>query len=165
MNRSLLAAAVATGILCGIWAGTAPLMGLSIWAGFAGCTAFFASGRDGFRGMLLTIATTLVGVLTALAMIYFGDLIGGAVGTGIAVGVIVIVIVLMGAVPWLAFVPGIFVGCYSTFAINADWMLLSLSLIAGAILGALCKWGGTLIAPLFGVRASTEPDPAPVKTS
>lgn len=163
MNRSLVAAAVATGILCGIWAGTAPLMGLSIWAGFAGCTAFFASGKDGVKGLLLTLATTLVGVLTALAMIELGDVIGGALGTGIAVGLIVTAIVMMGAVPWLAFVPGIFVGCYSTFAINADWKLLSLSLVAGAVLGLLCKWGGNLIAPLFGVRADA--DPAPVKTA
>lgn len=157
MNRQLVAAAVATGILCGIWAGVAPLMGLSIWAGFAGCTAFFASGRPGLSGLWITLATTLVGILTALAMLEVGDLIGPPAGTGIAVGAVVTLIVLMGAVKWLAFVPGIFVGCYSTFAIAADWRLLGLSLIAGAVLGVLCQWGGNLLAPLFGTTEETQP--------
>jgi hypothetical protein len=157
VNRSLLAAAVATGILCGAWAGVAPLVGLSIWAGFAGCTAFFASGRPGVKGLMITISTTLVGVLTALAMIAVGDTIGAPFGTAIAVGLIVTAIVLMGSVPWLAFVPGIFVGCYSTFAINADWRLLTLSLVAGAALGLACQWGGRLLEPAFGVDTTRQP--------
>lgn len=163
MNRSLLAAAIATGILCGLWAGLAPLVGLSIWAGFAGCTAFFASGKPGLKGVGLTLATTIVGVGTALAMIWLGDIIGAPAGTGIAVGLIVAVIVLMGSVPWLAFVPGIFVGCYSTFAINADWQLLIASLVAGVVLGWLCQLGSKALAPLFGVKP--EPQAAAVDTA
>lgn len=144
MKRNLVIAAVVTGILCGAWAGVAPLVNLSIWAGFAGCTAYFASGKRGLTGLGLTLSTTLVGVLTALAMIAGSDLIGPPFGTAVAVGAIVAGIVLMGAVKWLAFVPGIFVGCYSTFAINADWKLLAFSLIAGTVLGLLCDKGGEL---------------------
>ena len=103
MNRNLVLAAIVTGILCGAWAGLAPLVGLSIWAGFAGCTAYFALGTPGLKGLALTLSTTLVGILTALGMIALGDLIGTPAGTGIAVGVIVAIIVLMGAVKWLAF--------------------------------------------------------------
>ena len=150
MNRNLVLAAVVTGILCGAWAGLAPLAGLSIWAGFAGCTAYFALGTSGLKGLGLTLSTTLVGILTALGMIALGDVIGSPAGTGIAVGTIVALIVLMGSIKWLAFVPGIFVGCYSTFAINADWKLLSLSLVAGAVLGLLCDRGGKLAGTLWG---------------
>ena len=39
MNRNLLLTATAIGVLCGLWAFGAPYIGLSIWAGFAGCTA------------------------------------------------------------------------------------------------------------------------------
>ena len=62
MNRNLVLAAVVTGILCGVWAGVAPLVNLSIWAGFAGTTAYFASGKSGAKGLFLTVATTFVGV-------------------------------------------------------------------------------------------------------
>lgn len=85
-------------------------------------------------------------------MIAVGSLIGPPSGTGIAVGAIVTVIVLLGAVKWLAFVPGMFVGCYSTFAINADWQLLGLSLVAGAVLGMLCDWGADLVVARWGSR-------------
>ena len=134
MNRNLVLAAIVTGILCGAWAGLAPLVGLSIWAGFAGCTAYFA----------------------------LGDLIGTPAGTGIAVGVIVAIIVLMGAVKWLAFVPGIFVGCYSTFAIDADWRLLASSLVAGAVLGLLCQRGGELAGTFWGQPEQATPETASV---
>ncbi|MDN5766958.1 MAG: DUF1097 domain-containing protein [Humibacillus sp.] len=157
MNRNLVLAAVVTGILCGAWAGVAPLVNLSIWAGFAGCTAYFASGKNGARGLFLTIATTFVGVGTALGMIAGSDLIGPPLGSAVAVGAIVTLIVLMGAVRWLAFVPGIFVGCYSTFAIDGDWRLLGLSLLAGAVLGLLCDWGGGRAVKAFGA-----PEPAAV---
>lgn len=157
MNRNLLLTATAIGVLCGLWAFGAPLVGLSIWAGFAGCTTYFACGRRLLPGLGLTLATTLVGVLTALAMIWLGDVIGAPAGTGIAVGLIVIVIVLMGAVPWLAFVPGIFAGCYSTFAIDADWRLLGLSLIAGALLGLACDWAGEQLVKVAGTKEPGEP--------
>ena len=81
MNRNLVLAAVVTGILCGVWAGVAPLVNLSIWAGFAGTTAYFASGKSGAKGLFLTIATTFVGVGTALGMIAGSDLIGPPFGT------------------------------------------------------------------------------------
>lgn len=152
MNRNLLLTALAIGALCGLWAFGAPFIGLSIWAGFAGTTAYFACGRRLLPGLGLTLSTTLVGVLTALAMIYLGGVIGGAVGTGIGVGLIVVLIVLMGSVPWLAFVPGIFVGCYSTFAINGDWLLLSLSLIAGALLGLACDWSAEQLVKVAGTK-------------
>ena len=157
MNRNLVLAAVVTGILCGAWAGLAPLVNLSIWAGFAGTTAYFATGKIGASGLFLTIATTFVGVGTALGMIAGSDLIGPPLGTAVAVGAIVVLIVLMGAVKWLAFVPGIFVGCYSTFAIEGDWKLLGLSLLAGAVLGLLCDRGGSLAVKTIG-----DPIPAEV---
>lgn len=161
MNRNLLLTASFIGLLCGLWAGLAPVVGLSIWAGFAGCTAYFACGEHKFRGLFLTIATTVVGVGTALGMIWLGDVIGaGGLGVGIAVGIIVMFIVLMGTIPWLTFVPGIFVGCYSTFAINADWKLLIASLLAGALLGMLCDWGASLVVKAFG-----DPEPTPVEAS
>jgi hypothetical protein len=158
MNRNLVITSLVVGVLCGAWAGIAPEAGLSIWAGFAGCTAYFASGAHKGKGLSLTLATTLVGVGTALLMIEGSDFIGPPLGTAVAVGAVVTLIVMMGAVKFLAFVPGIFVGCYSTFAINADWRLLGASLIAGAVLGMLCDWGAEIAVAKLG---TDEPAVAP----
>ncbi|ROR96614.1 uncharacterized protein DUF1097 [Salana multivorans] len=155
MNKKLVAAAVVTGILCGAWAGLAGYANLSVWIGFAACTAYFACGRSRMSEALpMTLATVLVGVLTAFLMLWGSAPIGGNVGTGLAVGVVVGLIVLMGAVKWLAFVPGIFVGCYSTFGYlavveNGDWTGAHLwtllgSLVAGALLGLACAELGRL---------------------
>ncbi|MDO5746053.1 MAG: DUF1097 domain-containing protein [Actinomycetaceae bacterium] len=152
MDRNLLISASFIGILCGVWAGAAPLIGLSIWAGFAGCTAFFASGIHKFEGFFITSLTGIVGVGTALAMIWLSGVIGlGTLGVGLAVGLIVVFIVMMGAVPWLRFVPGIFVGCYSTFAIDGDWKLLIMSYVVGVALGMICDWGAEVLVKRFGV--------------
>lgn len=159
MNRSLIVAALVTGLLCGIWAGIAPFIGLSIWAGFATCTAYFALGKRSPISIFIVSLTAVVGVATALLMIVGSGVMGGnAVATGIAVGAIVALIVLMGALKWLAYVPGIFVGTYSTFAMGIGenglfepllWVLVG-SLIAGAVLGYLCDQGGNLVNQALG---------------
>ncbi|MBV7363126.1 DUF1097 domain-containing protein [Actinomycetaceae bacterium TAE3-ERU4] len=151
MKKNSLIAALFIGLLCGAWAGLAPLVNLSIWAGFASCTAYFASGKHKLPGLGITVLTNLVGVGTAWAMIQLSGLIGMAeLGVGISVGAVVVLIVLMGDVPYLSFVPGIFVGCYSTFAINADYKLLIPSLVVGAILGMLCDWGAEITVNAIG---------------
>ncbi len=156
MSKPLLVSALFTGLLCGMWAGVAPIINLSVWAGFAGCTAYFASGKHKLEGVLMTIATNLVGVASAAAMIWSGEnlfgFLAGGVGGAVATGVIVSFIVLCASINWLSFVPGIFVGCYSFFAINGDWQLLSLSLVAGIILGLACEQGGVWFSKILGLE-------------
>ena len=36
------------------------------------------------------------------------------------------------------FCPGIFMGCFSTFAANGDWKVLVPSIVLGAVLGVIC---------------------------
>lgn len=160
-NKYILATALFTGLLCGVWGGFAGLVGLSAWAGFAGCTAYFASGRSGINGVAMTVVTTLVGVLYGWLMLVGGQYLGGnEAAFAVSIGALVACIVLMGQIPWTAFVPGIFVGCYSFFAItNNDWRLLSASLVAGVVLGFVCDRGGRL---LF---ASWAPTPAAAKAT
>ncbi len=154
MSKQLLVAALFTGVLCGAWVGFAPMFGLSVWAGFAGCTAYFASGKHKLEGTLITIVTGILGVGTALAMIWLGDnvfsFLSGAAGA-VSVGIVVVFIVLCASIDWLSYVPGIFVGCYSLFAINGDWKLLCSSIIAGAILGVACEQGGMLVSKKLGI--------------
>ena len=68
MNKTLIAIALVTGVLCGIWAGAAPAFNLSVWAGFAGCTTYFACGKQGWAGLRMTLLTNLLGILGGYIM-------------------------------------------------------------------------------------------------
>lgn len=49
----LFAIALTTGILSGIWGWVAVALGLLSWAGFLGCTAYFACPQGGRAGHLV----------------------------------------------------------------------------------------------------------------
>ena len=69
LNKYVVGTAAFTGLLCGLWGGFSGDIGLSAWAGFAGCTAYFASGRSGIGGIMMTAVTTLIGVLYGWLML------------------------------------------------------------------------------------------------
>ena len=66
----LLAIAITTGILSGIWGWVAVALGLLSWAGFLGCTAYFACPQGGLKGLLISTCTVMSGVVWALVIIY-----------------------------------------------------------------------------------------------
>lgn len=153
LSRSIWISALVTGVLCGIWAGFASLIYLNVWAGYAGCTAYFASGKSGPKGVMLTWCTTLMGAFLAYLMIVIDvsmieniAFMNARISTSVAVGALVALIMLLGNVHWLSFIPGMFVGCYTYFAIDGiignNWIILCASLIVGAILGLACDLGG-----------------------
>ncbi|MGQ7072440.1 DUF1097 domain-containing protein, partial [Escherichia sp. SP-MK2] len=55
----LLSIAITTGILSGIWGWVAVSLGLLSWAGFLGCTAYFACPQGGLKGLAISAATLL----------------------------------------------------------------------------------------------------------
>ena len=66
----ILAIAITTGILSGIWGWVAVSLGLLSWAGFLGCTAYFACPTGGLKGLAISASTTMSGVIWALVIIY-----------------------------------------------------------------------------------------------
>ena len=62
----LLCIAITTGILSGLWGWVAVSLGLLSWAGFLGCTAYFACPQGGFKGLFISGSTLLSGVVWAL---------------------------------------------------------------------------------------------------
>lgn len=46
------------------------LPGLLSWAGFLGCTAYFACPQGGFKGLLISACTLLSGMVWALVIIH-----------------------------------------------------------------------------------------------
>ncbi len=67
---TLLAISITTGILSGVWGWIAISLGLLSWAGFLGCTSYFAAPTSGLKGLATSLITNLTGVFWAMVIIY-----------------------------------------------------------------------------------------------
>ncbi|CNI10195.1 glutathione-regulated potassium-efflux system protein [Yersinia aldovae] len=143
----ILMIAITTGILSGIWGWVAVSLGLISWAGFLGCTAYFACPQGGLKGLLITLLTCLSGVFWAMMVIQGSALqpewaILGYVLTGI----VAFLMCIQASQPWLSFVPGTFIGACTTFAGNGNWKLVIVSLLVGVVFGYAMKNSGLWLA-------------------
>lgn len=147
---SLMALSIVTGLLCGIWSQFAPVIGLIGWAGFAGCTTYFASNSHGIEGFIVTVRQNLLGVACGMAIIYLGNMFPELpMGPLVFSGFVTFVMCIMGKFEWFSFIPGTFVGSFSAFAANGNWQVLVPSLILGAVLGVACDLGGAWFHTFF----------------
>ena len=123
----LFAIALTTGLLSAIWGWVAVALGLLSWAGFLGCTAYFACPQGGLKGLVISTCTVLSGVAWALVIIH---------GSALAPQLEIV----------LSFVPGTFIGACATFAANGDWRLVLPSLALGLVFGYAMKNSGLWLA-------------------
>lgn len=138
----LVALSITTGVFCGIWYVIAGMTGLIAWAGFAGCTTYFATGQHNKEGIMNTILPNLAGVACGMTSIFFGTMFPGLDNVGLWAGLISFVICMLSHFKCLKFTPGIFVGCFSTFASGGNWKLVVPSIFLGAFLGWICDASG-----------------------
>lgn len=134
---------ITTGILCGIWAEVATTFQLLSWAGFAGCTTYFAFNEHGIKGVKMSILCNMSGIISGMILIYISSASTFTWSGGVWCGIITLGMCLLGYLKQTSFIPGIFMGCFSTFAANGDWQVLAISMICGAVLGYLCDYTGT----------------------
>jgi hypothetical protein len=127
--------AISAGILAALWCGIADTFHLVTWIGFLGCSTFFAQPKPGFQGVIMTWSTNLSGVFWAWLAItcssYFETPLVGYLLTGI----ITSIMCLQAGYHRLAFIPGAFIGCCTTFAMGGDIVSILPALIFGALLG------------------------------
>lgn len=144
MSR-LLASAIATALLCAFWAEGSVAFGLLTWAGFAGCTTFFAGGgkKEGFFKALRTNACGVFWAMMAIWFCQYADFIPFANG----ISTFIISFAICTQVKWkkLEFIAGVFIGCFCTFAGGGQGLLVLASLACGAILGFACETLGNII--------------------
>ena len=112
----LCALSISTAILCGIWSWLAGIFSLIGWAGFAGCTTYFASGSHGIAGLKKTILPNLTGIACGMTIIVFSNLLPSFGDMGIWCAIITFVMCIVSKYEYLSFCPGIFMGCFTTFA-------------------------------------------------
>lgn len=156
----LFSLGLGTGIACGIWGyiSSFPSLGLITWVGFAGCTAYFACGKHGMEGFITAICTTLSGMVSALvAMVISGFIPQSIAFSALMTGVISATMCWQSKAKWLWFIPGAFIGCFTTFGVSssvnlfsADILRVIISFLCGAVLAVCCDKGGGLIYKYFG---------------
>lgn len=145
--RTLYFTALTTGILSAIWAFIANQFDLLSWAGFLGCTAYFAYPKEGIKGLAVTMATIMSGVIWALAIIYGSQVFSDISIFGYAVtGVIAFVMCIQAKSALLAYIPGTFIGACTIFAAQGDLAQTIPSLIVGVLFGYSMKMGGLWVA-------------------
>ncbi|WP_244996726.1 DUF1097 domain-containing protein [Caldifermentibacillus hisashii] len=115
-----MSSVLASGLLCGLWAFIAPFIGLLTWAGFAGCTTFFAIGNSGVTGLVKAMLCNITGFGCGLLIIWLSNIIAIPQSAAIFSGIVTSLMCLIGKLKMINYVPGIFIGCFSTFAANGN---------------------------------------------
>ena len=157
----LFALGLGTGIFCGIWGliSSLPSLGLVTWIGFAGCTAYFACGKHGLEGVKTAIFSTMSGMISALfAMFVSGFIPGSIVFAALMTGIISATMCWQAKAKQLWFIPGAFIGCFSTFGaasmglnvLGGDLPKVIISFLCGAILALCCDTSGQWFFKKFG---------------
>ncbi|NIY91830.1 DUF1097 domain-containing protein [Vibrio diazotrophicus] len=149
---TLLAIAITTGILSGVWGWVAISFGLLSWAGFLGCTSYFAAPKDGVRGLLESYATNLAGVFWAMIIIKGTQYMSVDMLGYVLTGVVSFLMCIQAKKQWLSYIPGTFIGCCATFAANGEWQIVIPSLLLGGAFGFSMKASGLWLHK----RASSE---------
>ncbi|CAE6942741.1 DUF1097 domain-containing protein [Vibrio alginolyticus] len=139
---TLLAISITTGILSGIWGWIAISLGLLTWAGFLGCTSFFASPTSGLKGLATSLITNLTGVFWAMVIIYASTYVGLEILGYVITAVVAFFMCIQAKQAWLSYIPGTFIGSCATFASDGNWQLVVPSLILGGVFGYLMKSTG-----------------------
>lgn len=157
----LVALSLSTGICCGIWALIASFTSLKLitWIGFAGCTAYFASGKHGFEGMKTAFFALMSGVASAFVAVLISSKFPTVGGVAILMtGIISGTMCYQSKLKELWFIPGAFLGCFSTFAyLSSGGDIMGpgiiphlVSLLCGIVLAVSCDKGAGLLFKLFG---------------
>ncbi|TQQ89521.1 DUF1097 domain-containing protein [Cronobacter sakazakii] len=155
MNRHF-SLALTTGLLSALWAWAAVALGLPSWAGFLGCTAWFASPKGGVTGFLTILFTLGSGVLWAQVIIA-----GSAVAPGITwlsyamTGVVAFLMCIQSRQTLLSFVPGTFIGACTTFAAQGDRTSVLPALLLGLLFGVAMKASGQWLAGRAAPKSTT----------
>ena len=145
---ALFANALSMGLLSWGWFKLSTSIGIMTWVGFMGCTGYYASGNRFIKGWRKTVITNMSGVFWAMVAIQVAKILPIPGSIAIMTGVISFFIVAQAKISFLAFIPGTFIGCASTFGMNGNWQATIIGLLMGSVLGIASDYGGVLIEKL-----------------
>ena len=127
--------AISAGLLAAVWAGFADVFQLVTWIGFLGCSTFFAQPQMSIKGMLMAMMTNVSGVFWAWLIIFASSFFVSPIMGYSLTGIATAAMCLQASYQKLAFIPGAFIGCCITFAMDGAVAVVLPPLLLGAILG------------------------------
>ena len=139
---TLVAISLTTGILSGLWGWIAVSLGLLSWAGFLGCTSYFASANSGLKGLAVSLMTNMTGVFWAMVIINASSYVSLEIMGYVITAIVSFMMCIQAKKAWLGYIPGTFIGCCATFAADGNWQLVIPSLILGGVFGYTMKASG-----------------------
>lgn len=159
----LLAISITTGILSGVWGWVSISLGLLTWAGFLGCTSYFASPTDGIKGLAASLLTNMTGVFWALVIIHASGYFAVEILGYVVTAFVAFMMCIQAKQSWLAHIPGTFIGSCATFAADGDWAIVVPSIIVGGIFGYLMKTSGIMLKDIIEKRTKQNNDQSSVQ--
>lgn len=156
---AILTGAISMGILAWIWANLSTALGVSCWAGFMGTTTYYASGERFIKGWVKTMFVNMVGVLWAIICLEVAKVLQVSNIAAIMTGLISFGIVAEAKWKHLAFVPGVYIGCSTTFgmvALHSTYLATIVALLMGSVVGLLSDAGGELLFRLTNKKEDKE---------
>ncbi|UUV17174.1 DUF1097 domain-containing protein [Fusobacteria bacterium ZRK30] len=154
--KKLFSLSLTTGILCGIWILIGNALNIPTWIGFAGCTAFFAAGGCSDNGVPKALFSTLSGVLWAVVIFQLSNYFPGEYSSATLTAIVTFIMCIQGGLKLFAFIPGTFIGSFSTFAAGGHWEQVIPGLILGVALGFLCDYSGTKLDSVVTIKSDSK---------
>lgn len=146
--QSLIAIALVTGILSGVWASLSLTLGMITFAGFLGWSTFFAAG-GGNKGLKTALITNFSGIIWGYIMMqlsnWFAIPLGETIGLGVAVIIGASGMCLQAYWKELSFIPGAFIGSSTFFATEFHFSGSLAAIILGILFGYVSEWGVSLL--------------------
>ena len=113
-----------------------------------GCTSYYAAGNRFFKGWKKSVICNMSGIIWAMLAIVVSNILPIPEPVAVMTTIISFFIIAQAKISFLAFIPGTFVGCASTFGMNGNWKATIIALLMGSVLGIASDVGGVLIKKL-----------------
>ncbi|HEY8804652.1 MAG TPA: DUF1097 domain-containing protein [Clostridium sp.] len=136
------------GLLSGVWFILSTKLGVMTWVGFMGCTSYYAAGNRFVKGWKKSVICNMSGILWAMLAIQVSNILPIPEPVAVMTTIISFFIIAQAKISFLAFIPGTFLGCASTFGMNGNWKATIIALLMGSVLGIASDAGGVLIKKL-----------------
>ncbi len=142
---------IAMAIYAGIWMIVCEKFGLISFAGFAGCTSYFASGEKNFFGIKTAAFANISGIFWAMMSILAGTYFGFPYSGAVYCAIISYFIIKQAEFKCFKFIPGAYIGCFITFACDGAWINVLISMLIGIMMAYFTEltgnWFQTLQIP------------------
>lgn len=151
----LMATSIGVGVGCLLWSLASTLAEFPTWMGFVGCTAYFAAGA-GKTSSFKALCSNWTGILWGVAVLelygagFMQDKGASLIAGALAVGFIAWGMTYQSRFSVLGNVPNTFMGCFSLFAANGDWLKLLIGVSFGVGLGFVCDYTGKFLFRMVG---------------